>query len=65
MGLVSQSGFGLNGILNRQNIDEIMLDNFYVFTNPNNVKYDFAKRDGLKFMPFNISLLYLDNFISI
>ena len=52
MGLVSRSGFGLIGILNRKEINE--LSNFYVFTNP----VDFNDRSNQMFVPFNKSILY-------
>lgn len=52
MGVVSHSGFGLLGILNRKNLNEIY-DNFYVYT-------DFwNKSQTLDFHRFNTSILYL------
>lgn len=59
MGVISQSGFGLYGILNRDFKD---FKNFYVYTNPNNIGKNFwNERKDLKFVKFNVSLLYLED----
>jgi hypothetical protein len=57
MGVVSHSGFGLVGILNRPN--KLDLANFYVFTNPTEKKKRLVSNKGLSFHSFNSSLLYI------
>ena len=56
MGVVSHSGFGLMGILNRKEIKD--LKNFYVFTNPENLKKEI--RNNLYFLQFDASILYTE-----
>lgn len=58
MGVVSHSGFGLIGILNRKELKD--LKNFYVFTNQENLKRKFRNRNDLYFIPFNASILYVE-----
>ncbi len=58
MGVISHSGFGLVGILNREN--KLDLANFYVFTNPTEKKKNFVSNKELSFHQFNISLLYIE-----
>jgi len=57
MGVISHSGFGLVGILNREN--KLDLANFYVFTNPTEKKKRFVSNKNLSFHQFNTSLLYI------
>lgn len=59
-GIISHSGFGFFGILNRQNINEIR-KKFYVYTNPDDLIKNFGKRNNLSFIPFESDLLYLEN----
>ena len=59
-GIISHSGFGMLGILNRKNFKETINSNFYIFTNPNDIMGDFANRKNLTFMKFNTTLLYLE-----
>lgn len=59
-GIISHSGFGMLGILNRKNFKETIDSNFYIFTNPNDIMSDFANRKNLTFMKFNTKLLYLE-----
>jgi hypothetical protein len=58
MGVVSQSGFGLMGILNRKVKN---LNKFYVYTSPSELRKSFWERSkaSLSFHPFDYSLLYL------
>lgn len=58
MGVVSHSGFGMIGILNRK--DQKDLNNFYVYTNPTNLKSEYWNRNNLDFIQYNNSLLYLE-----
>jgi hypothetical protein len=58
MGVVSHSGFGMIGILNRKNQND--LNNFYVYTNPANLKSEYWNRNNLDFVQYNNSLLYLE-----
>lgn len=60
MGVISHSGFGFMGILRRKNIDTLK-KNFYVYTNPDDLTKNFGKRSNLSFIPFDVSLLYLEN----
>jgi len=61
MGLVSHSGFGLVGILNRKNDKYEYENQFYVYTNPIQVKKNFWNRKAnLDFYPFDYSFLYLE-----
>ena len=57
-GVVSQSGFGLVGILNRKDLKD--LKNFYVFTNLENLKKSWSNRNDQNFIPFKNLLLYVD-----
>ena len=57
LGVITHSGFGLVGILNRAN--KIDLANFYVFTNPTEKKKRLVSNKGLSFHSFNSSLLYI------
>lgn len=58
MGVISHSGFGLVGILNRAN--KLDLANFYVFTNPYEKKKKLVSNKNLSFHRFNSSLLYIE-----
>lgn len=62
MGVISHSGFGILGLLNRKNLNSL-LKNFYIYTNPDVTKKRFFKRKNLFFGEFNSSILYLE-FIS-
>ncbi len=57
-GIISHSGFGLIGILNRKNKTD--LNKFYVYTNPNQLMNDWSDRSTLSFYKFNSSFLYLE-----
>lgn len=57
MGVVSHSGFGMCGIINREDKN---FSNFYVYTNPNLIKKSFFQRKNLSFYKFDTSLLYLE-----
>ena len=58
MGVISHSGYGFIGIMNRE--DKTSLDHFYVYTNPDIMKFKFWSRINLKFIKFSNSLLYLE-----
>lgn len=58
MGVISHSGFGIFGVMNRKNHSE--LNQFYVYTNPKNLEKRYFKRKNLFFYKFNTSLLYLE-----
>jgi hypothetical protein len=58
MGIISQSGFGMIGILNRK--DKTDLDNFYAYTNPKRLKINYSDRRKLGFFQFNSSFIYLE-----
>ncbi len=58
MGIISHSGFGFFGIMNRLNRND--LKNFYVFTNPKKIKKNNGDRNNLSFYQFNYSMLYLE-----
>jgi len=55
MGLISHSGFGIVGILNRENKSDS--DNFYIFTNPVEKKKDYWSMENLAFHQFNTNLI--------
>lgn len=57
-GIISHSGFGLIGILNRKNKTD--LNKFYVYTNPNQLMNNWSDRSTLSFYKFNSSFLYLE-----
>jgi len=60
-GVVSHSGFGLLGILNRQANINNFENNFYVYTNPIEIRKNFWNRNiYLEFYPYNHSFLYLE-----
>jgi hypothetical protein len=59
MAVISHSGFGILGVLNRKNT-ECLKENFYVYTNPFNLKQNFWNRNNLSFHKFSKSLLYLE-----
>jgi hypothetical protein len=56
---MKKKGFGLIGILNRK--EEKELENFYVFTNQDDLMKNWANRKNLAFHRFNTSLLYIEN----
>lgn len=58
MGVVSQSNFGIFGIMNRKDKN---FDNFYIHSNPEELRKNFWKRDNLNFVPFNTSFIYLEH----
>ena len=61
MGLVSHSGFGLIGILNRENYKYDYENKFYIYSNPIQLEKNFWNRkSNLSFFPFNYSFLYLE-----
>ena len=59
MAAISHSGFGILGVLNRKNTENIN-ENVFVYTNPDNLKKDFWNRNNLMFHKFSYSLLYLE-----
>lgn len=58
MGVISQSGFGLYGILNRENKN---LDDFYVYSNPTGISKSFWERKNLTFIKYSPTLIYLED----
>ncbi len=60
--VVSHSGFGILGMINRESND---YTNLYVYTNPNLIKSKFWNRKNLTFYRFDSSFLYLEYFNNI
>jgi len=61
MGVLSHSGFGLIGVLLRKNIQEINKNNFYVYSNLEDLTKSWGKRSNLSFIPYLPSILYLED----
>ncbi len=61
MGVISHSGFGFIGILNRD-LSKLNMSQFYVFTNPQRLKEKFWRRElhQRDFYQFSYSFLYLE-----
>ena len=59
MAVVSHSGFGMVGLLNRV-YNQNSYQNLYVHSNPDNMRKQFWNRKNLTFVPFNTSLFYLE-----
>ena len=57
MAVVSHSGFGMVGLLNRV-YNQNSYQNLYVHSNPDNMRKQFWNRKNLTFVPFNTSLFY-------
>lgn len=59
MAVVSHSGFGMVGLLNRV-FNQNSYQNLYVHSNPENMRKQFWNRKNLTFVPFDASLFYLE-----
>lgn len=59
MGVVSQSNFGIFGIMNRKEKD--YEKNFYIYSNIDNMSKQFWNRNDLVFLPFNATYIYLED----
>ena len=59
MAAISHSGFGLLGVLNREDTKDLT-ENVYVYANPKNVRENFWNRTNLSFHKYTSSLLYLE-----
>jgi len=59
-GLLSHSGFGLVGVLLRKKL-ETLNNNFYVYSNPDDLTKSWGKRDNFTFVPYSLPILYLED----
>lgn len=58
MAVISQSNFGIYGIMNRKKRN---FDDFYIYSNIDNISKQFTNRSNLIFSPFNTSYAHLED----
>ena len=61
MGVLSHSGFGLVGVLLRNNFRDTNDNQFFVYSNPHDLIKSWGKRNNLSFIPYFHSILYLED----